>query len=57
MGCEVINIYDLFIWVLEVEVKEDVGIQIVLVENKYDLNIVFCKFDRYCGVYNYINIK
>lgn len=26
-------------------------------ENKNDLNIVFCKFNRYYVVYNYSNIK
>lgn len=57
MGREAINIYDSFTWASEVEAKEDVGIQTVPAENKHDLNTVFRKFDRHCGVHNYINIK
>lgn len=57
MGREAINIYDSFTWASEVEAKEDAGIQTVPAENKHDLNTVFRKFDRHCGVHNYINIK
>lgn len=57
MGREAIKIYDSFTWASEVEAKEDAGIQTVPAENKHDLNTIFCKFDRHCGVHNYINIK